>query len=306
MGLLDKVDNLDETQPAKAKPKAAKAVAKAKPKAAKAVAKATPKAKTAKPARPKKAEKARDKPEKIRPTGLPEGYELAGKMPRYIGWLINFGWNFGVAIGLLSIISTGADSDLTLGWIASLLMITINWLVLPIWTGRNIGEFVSRTKYINSSGNKPVFIHAILNNSIGFLSLIGLILLMANFQNISSGGMPWFITGVVFILFWIVNFFFKRNSDFSQGTIDLLFSSYLVKHVSTGEETGWLARFESLGDFGDKWQQSSQKRQEKAAEKAKAKQQAKAESEDIPKAKAKAVAKAKPKESESSDEESED
>ena len=40
MGLLDKVDNLDEKQPAKAKPKAAKAVAKAKPKAAKAKPKA--------------------------------------------------------------------------------------------------------------------------------------------------------------------------------------------------------------------------------------------------------------------------
>lgn len=305
MGLLDKVDNLDEAQPAKAKPKAAKAaVAKAKPKAAKAVAKAAPKA--AKPARAAKTAKARDKPEKIRPTGLPEGYELAGKMPRYIGWLINFAWNFGVAIGLLSIISTGADSDLTLGWIASLLMITLNWLVLPIWTGRNIGEFVSRTKYINSSGNKPIFIHAILNNSIGFLSLIGLILLMANFQNISGDGLPWFITGVVFILFWIVNFFFKRNSDFSQGTIDLLFSAYLVKHVATGEETGWLARFESLGDFGDKWQESSQKRQEKAAAKAKSRASAKADSEDKPKAKAKAVAKAKPKESESTKEESED
>ena len=156
MGLLDKVDNLDEKQPAKAKPKAAKA-AKAKSKAAKAVAKAKPKAAKAnapsRPTKAAKAAKAKDKPEKIRPTGLPEGYELAGKMPRYIGWLINFGWNFGVAIGLLSIISTGADSDLTLGWIASLLMITVNWLVLPIWTGRNIGEFVSRTKYINSSGN---------------------------------------------------------------------------------------------------------------------------------------------------------
>lgn len=289
MGLLDKVDNLDETQPAKAKPKAAKAVAKAKPKAAKAVAKAAPKSKSpARPAKAAKAAKAKDKPEKIRPSGLPEGYELAGKMPRYIGWLINFGWNFGVAIGLLSIISTGADSDLTLGWIGSLLMITLNWLVLPIWTGRNIGEFVSRTKYINSSGNKPIFIHAVLNNSIGFLSLIGLILLMANFQNISSGGMPWFITGVVFIVFWIINFFFKRNSDFSQGTIDLLFSAYLVKHVATGEETGWLARFESLGDFGDKWQQSSAKRQEKAADKASKKA-----------VKAKAVEKAKPKKDES-------
>lgn len=306
MGLLDKVDNLDEAQPAKAKPKAAKAVTKAKPKAAKAVAKATPKEKTAKPAKPAKAAKPRARSEKIRPTGLPEGYELAGKMPRYIGWLINFGWNFGVAIGLLSIISTGADSDLTLGWIGSLLMITLNWLVLPIWTGRNIGEFVSRTKYINSSGNKPIFIHAILNNSIGFLSLIGLILLMANFQNISSGGMPWFITGVVFILFWIVNFFFKRNSDFSQGTIDLLFSAYLVKHVATGEETGWLARFESLGDFGDKWQASSQKRQNKAEAKAKAKESAETDGKDKPKAKAKAVAKAKPKDSESAEKESED
>ena len=303
MGLLDKVDNLDETQPAKAKPKAAKAVAKAKPKAAKAVAKAAPKSKSpARPAKAAKAAKAKDKPEKIRPSGLPEGYELAGKMPRYIGWLINFGWNFGVAIGLLSIISTGADSDLTLGWIGSLLMITLNWLVLPIWTGRNIGEFVSRTKYINSSGNKPIFIHAVLNNSIGFLSLIGLILLMANFQNISSGGMPYFVTGVVFILFWIINFFFKTNSDFSQGTIDLLFSAYLVKHVATGEETGWLARFESLGDFGDKWQQSSAKRQEKAADKASKKA-----------VKAKAVEKAKPKKdesnadsSESADEKSED
>jgi hypothetical protein len=116
-----------------------------------------------------------------------------------------------------------------------------------------------------------------LNNSIGFLSLIGLLMMMANFQNISSGGMPWFIMGIVFILFWIINFFFKRNSDFSQGTIDLLFSAYLVKHVATGDETGWLARFESLGDFGDKWQERTAQRQEKAKIKAEKKAAAKDE-----------------------------
>ena len=265
MGLLDKVDNMDDEKPAKAKPKAAKAVAKAVPKAV--AKKATPKA--AKPA-PKKAKKKADKdaPEKIRPTGLPEGYELAGNLPRYIGWIINFGWNFGVAIGLLSILSTGADSDLTIGWAVSGLMIIINWLVLPIWTGRNIGEFVSRTKYINSSGNKPIFLHAVLNNSIGFLSLIGLLLMMANFQNISTSGMVPFIVGVVFIVFWIFNFFLKKNSDFSQGVFDLAFNSYLVKHVSTGDETGWLARFESLGDFGDKWAERTANREVKQKEKA--------------------------------------
>ena len=276
MGLLDKVDNMDDAKPAKAKPKAAKAVAKAKPRAAKAVAKkATPKA--AKPASAKAKAKgvAKDKPEKIRPSGLPEGFELAGNMPRYIGWIINFAWNFGVAIGLLSILSTGADSDLTIGWAVALLMILVNWLVLPIWTGRNIGEFVSRTKYINSSGNKPIFLHAVLNNSIGFLSLIGLILMMANFQNISTSGMIPFITGVVFIVFWIFNFFLKKNSDFSQGAFDLAFSSYLVKHVATGDETGWMARFESLGDFGDKWAERSANREVKQKEKA-AKKAAKA------------------------------
>jgi len=265
MGLLDKVDNMDDEKPAKAKPKAAKAVAKAVPKAV--AKKATPKA--AKPA-PKTAKKKADgdAPEKIRPTGLPEGYELAGNLPRYIGWIINFGWNFGVAIGLLSILSTGADSDLTIGWAVSGLMIIINWLVLPIWTGRNIGEFVSRTKYINSSGNKPIFLHAVLNNSIGFLSLIGLLLMMANFQNISTSGMIPFIVGVVFIVFWIFNFFLKKNSDFSQGVFDLAFNSYLVKHVATGDETGWLARFESLGDFGDKWAERTANREVKQKEKA--------------------------------------
>ena len=290
MGLLDKVDNMDDAKPAKAKPKAAKAVAKATPKAAKAVAKkATPKA--AKPASKtiKLKDEGGDKPEKIRPTGLPEGFELAGNMPRYIGWIINFAWNFGVAIGLLSILSTGADSDLTIGWAVAGLMIIINWLVLPIWTGRNIGEFVSRTKYINSSGSKPIFLHAVLNNSIGFLSLIGLILMMANFQNIGTTGMVPFITGVVFIVFWIFNFFLKKNSDFSQGVFDLAFSSYLVKHVATGDETGWMARFESLGDFGDKWAERSANRENK--QKAKAAKKA-----------AKAVAKKESEESNDSEE----
>ncbi len=296
MGLLDKVDNMDDAKPAKAKPKAAKAVAKATPKAAKAVAKkATPKA--AKPASKSKKlnDEGSDKPEKIRPTGLPEGFELAGNMPRYIGWIINFAWNFGVAIGLLSILSTGADSDLTIGWAVAGLMIILNWLVLPIWTGRNIGEFVSRTKYINSSGSKPIFLHAILNNSIGFLSLIGLIMMMANFQDISTTGMVPFIVGVVFIVFWIFNFFLKKNSDFSQGVFDLAFSSYLVKHVATGDESGWLARFESLGDFGDKWAERSANRENKQKAKA-AKKVAKA----APKKAAKAV------EKKDSDEESDD
>ncbi len=75
-------------------------------------------------------------------------------------------------------------------------------------------------------------------------------------------------TGAAFMLLWIINFFFKKNSDFSQGLFDMAFSAYLVKHIATGQETGWAARFEGLGDFGDKWQQKQEERRQKAEAKA--------------------------------------
>ena len=262
MGLLDKVDNLEETKPAKAVAK------KATPKRAMAK-KATPVRAAAKKAEPKRASARAEKVEKInRPSGLPEGYELAGSMPRYIGWLINFAWNFGIIIGLLSILSTGADSDLTLPWAGAGIMIICNWLVLPIWTGRNIGEFVSRSKYITASGKKPFPLHAILNNSLGFMCLGGMIAMFTSFQDLSRDGLAPFIVGVVMVIIWVLNFFFKKNSDYSQGLFDLAFSAYLVKHIATGSETGWIARFEGLGDFGDKWQKKQAERQDKAALKA--------------------------------------
>ena len=91
--------------------------------------------------------------------------------------------------------------------------------------------------------------------------------MFSQFQFLSSGGMALFITGVVFVLLWIINFFFKKNSDYTQGLFDLAFSAYLVKHTATGDETGWLARFESLGDFGDKWAERSANREVKQKEK---------------------------------------
>jgi hypothetical protein len=267
MGLLDKVDNLEETKPAKATAK--KAVAK------KAVAKkATPKAAVAKKATPKAVDKKpkKEKTERIRPTGLPEGFELSGTMPRYIGWLINFAWNFGALIGTLSIFAFG-DPDLTIPFIGAALMIIINWLVIPIWLGRNIGEFVARTKYINSSGNKPNPVHAVMNNSLGFMFLIGFILVAVNLSDISSSsGKTWVGIGFLLVIVWVVNYFLKKNSDYSQGMFDLLFSAYSVNHVSTGSETGWLAKFEGLGDLGDKFEKRQESRREKASKKADAKE----------------------------------
>ena len=268
MGLLDKVDNKGDSKPAAKKATPKKAVAK----------KATPKKAVAKKTSPRENVAADPKPvakqkvAKIRPSGIPEGYELAGKMPRYVGWLVNFAWNYGVLLGTLSVFMFG-DPDLTLPFLAAGLMIIANWLVIPIWQGRNIGEFVSRTKYINSAGNKPIFVHAVFNNSLGFLVLLGIIFLFVGWKDISTtSGATYVGIGAFFILLWIINAFFKKNSDYSQGIFDMAFSAYLIRHVASGDATGWLARFEGLGDFGDKWQQKQAERAVKAAEKAASKE----------------------------------
>ena len=56
----------------------------------------------------------------------------------------------------------------------------------------------------------------------------------------------------------------------NQGIYDLIFGSYYVKHVPTKDETtgtGWMAKFESMGDYGEKFQAN---REKKAAQKAEA------------------------------------
>jgi len=261
MGLLDKSKDLDSTDEPKG---SALKPPKVEAKPAK-VAKAAKPAKAAKVAKPAKAKGPR-------PKGLPEDFELAGKFPRYICWLVNFIVNYGLIIGALPLIlydsGGGGTGIATYMLIGAMIAIILNAFVLPIWAGRNVGQFVSRTKFINASGNTPLFIHSLMNSSLGLLSLMG-IGLVAFTKDIAENktAMTWFIIGVVFIVLWFVNWSIKRNHQMNQGLFDLLFSSYLVTHIPTGSETGWLARLEGLGDFGDKYEKRLEAREEKAADK---------------------------------------
>ena len=63
---------------------------------------------------------------------------------------------------------------------------------------------------------------------------------------------------------------FRRASDLNQGMFDRAFAAYLVKHapVASDTSTGWSARLDSMGDWGDRLAQRQAERQEKAAAKA--------------------------------------
>ena len=274
MGLLDKAGNVGTTP--NEKPKAvAKAVAKAAPKA---VAKPKAAVKTTVSAKPVKAKKVKTP----RITGLPEGYELASKMNRSICWWVNIVVNFSVLItglGMVLFADTGVTTTGLFGLAA--VMIILNVIIIPAKTGRTIGHFVSRTKFMTANGEKASVFHSILANTVGLFTLIGFILVMFNMSDFDAKNyfsIAGLVIGIIFIVLWFVNRNFKKNSDMDQGLYDLMFNAYLVKHIPAEGEvsTGIWGRLENAGEWGDKIASRREDNIKKAAEKA-AEKAAKAE-----------------------------
>ena len=279
MGLLDKANSTTTNAPAPAATTAVPLAETAVPVAAAvptAQAVAQPVAQPAKAAKAAKAKKAK-KP-KARPKGLPSEFEIAPATARFIGSLSNFIINYGLLIGAAFVVifvnSTVANSASILGAMA---LYVLNVFIIPVRFGRNVGQFVSRTKYISASGNPPIKIHAVLNSMVGFMFLVGGCLVMFNMSELGQGGetngIIWFAVGVLMMSLLIIDRQFKRASDLNQGMFDRAFAAYLVKHAPVASEggVGWGARLDSMGDWGDRLAQRQVERQEKAAAKAAAK-----------------------------------
>lgn len=260
MGLLDKAGGTSTKTEAKPKPKA-KPVAKAKPKPEPIVEEATSQVveKPAKAEKKKKAKKER-KPRIPRPTGLPEGYEIANKLDRTMSWFVNFGWNFGVLLAAIFMMAGDTSVVTTILLIVSLIMIILNVVVLPFKTGRNLGQFVARIKFVNTTGERATPFQGMLSNSVGIFALFGLMFVFVStskFGDKDAGAGPiiWTVIGAIFLILYIVNWQFAKASQYNQGLYDVLFGAFLVKHVPTKEEkaSGFWAKFESMGDYGDKF-----------------------------------------------------
>ena len=301
MGLLDKASDAGSKS---AKKPVAKAVAKAKP-VAKAVAKAIPVAKAVAKAKPKavvipKAVTGKPaKAVKVRatPQGLPENYETASPNARRIAWFTNFVVNLGPVFGFLFSVAV-LDAFTTIFALVALAALTLNLIVIPIMSGRTLGNFVSRTKNITYSGSKPNFLHALFVNSTGILALTGLVFLMifagSVFSEKGSTQMwasIWSIFGIIFIILFFINSSMKRSNEMNQGLYDSIFGAFLVKHIPAEGEvsTGFIGKLESMASYGDRF---TQRQEAKVAKKAILNESSSDESDDKPVAKA--VAKAKP------------
>jgi hypothetical protein len=266
MGLLDKA--------AASGGEEAKPVVKAKP-VAKAVPVAKAKAVKAKPARAEKAVKAKKaRAPRARPVGLAEDYELATNMNRRISWLVNFIINFGVLFAGLFIASSDTGIITTILFATSGAIIILNAVFIPMKFSRNLGQFVSRTKFIRGDGSNPLFLHGIMENTKGLFALIGLISVATQFQKLTeeeaTTAIVMFSLGTLFIIIWFVDRFLRNGSEMGQGLYDLFFGAYLVKYIPSEEEkaTGIWARLENMGNFGDQLLKRQEERKAKKEEKA--------------------------------------
>ncbi|MEC7272248.1 MAG: hypothetical protein VXV85_01225 [Candidatus Thermoplasmatota archaeon] len=278
MGLLDKVESNETKAPKKASAKAVKAAK---------VAEAVPVAE--KPAKPKKEKKPKVK--KPRPASLSSEFEIAPKLSRVISWWVNFIANFSVLIaGLVMSALTGGSSgglETTILFIVAIIVLFFNAIFLPIYTGRNLGQYTSSTRYIRGDGSKPMFLHSLFVNNIGLLSLVGFIMVFVQVGQISGGGTtPIVMTsiGSVLMILWIVNWQFSRNSELDQGLFDLMFAAYLVRYVPEEKATsGFRARLESMSQFGERYakrvEERAKIREEKSSEKDSAEESSKSSEE---------------------------
>lgn len=262
MGLLDKAGGASDDD----KKPVAKAVAKAKV--------ATAVAKPAKAVKAAKAKKAKTpKVKKPRPASLSDEYELCTDMNRRISWLVNFLVNFGILFVTLFMMMSDTNVVTTILIAVWFAVVFINVVLIPMKFSRNIGQFVSRTKFVRGDGTNPNKLHGLLVNSIGITALIGLIMVFTQFQMLSesdnTSAIIFFSLGTVFIIVWFVDRYLKNGSEMRQGLFDLLFAAFLVKYVPSEDEkaTGIWARLENMGNFGDQLVKKTEERKAKKASK---------------------------------------
>ena len=216
---------------------------------------------------------------------LSDEYELASKMNRRISSLVNFFINFGVLFAALFIATSDTGIVTTILFAASGGIIIINAIFIPMKFSRNLGQFVSRTKFVRGDGSNPLFLHGILVNTSGLLALIGLIMVGTQFQNLSesdnTGAIISFALGTIFMILWFVDRYLRSGSAMGQGLYDLAFRAYLVKYVPTEEEkaSGIWARLENMGNFGDQLVKRQEERKAKKDSKKADEEEAAAEAE---------------------------
>lgn len=268
MGLLEKAGNIqaNEKEPVKVE-KAEKEIKAFDATVAKAVvapqntkkAKKAKKAKAAKKAtaakNPKAAKAPRVRKERVLKE-FPEGFDEVNKARAWFRSIVDLALNFSLfAFYLATNIVAGGASDLTYILIVSLLLPIANLIIMPLKTGRTVGQWITTTRYVNSRGKNPPFLFHLLKSSpvVSYLAGFGAFMLIISASTEWTNGMIGVVSTLV-ILFLLIpgDWLFKKLHQQSFGIWEFLFGGVWNARAQKGEGgTGnkLFQRLESLSDY---------------------------------------------------------
>ncbi|MAV60033.1 MAG: hypothetical protein CND89_02700 [Marine Group II euryarchaeote MED-G38] len=209
------------------------------------------KAKTPKKVRPARVKKERI--EKIFPTGFEKASKLQKRTRRLVDFIVSYGWS----IPIIGLSGWGSNFNPTPFFLVGIILIVGNLVILPTQTSRSMGNWVSRTKYINSRGENPLWPYLFLKGITTVFVLGGI---MALLSIPSNGGLGDTTTSQIFTVIGLLMIIpplldyvmFKISKDKEMGLWDRIFGTiWMVKTGKSAEAKGWLKRLESLGDFAE-------------------------------------------------------
>jgi len=252
MGLLDRIDEEDavEETPVAEPVKKAK---QSKPRRARRskAAKVEPTVSSDEEPRSRRRSREPRKPREKVDRSLSSDYERAGtaaySFRRLIDFIANVGWSFPI----IFIMGSGSNFSPTYFLLGGLLITILNTVILPIQFGRTLGNFTTRTSFVRHTGNNPNFMFHLLKALFLPFLMAGLFSIQLGLTYEKGDSPVLLIICVICLLIVIAEVAVSRirKAD-RQGLWETAFMGvHLVKHVSSGESTGWLKRLESSGDF---------------------------------------------------------
>lgn len=208
--------------------------------------------------REKKPKKTRPiKEKKIRtPKTLPDGFESATNLQKRTRRFVDFAVSYGWSIPILGLQGFGGGADTTYFIILGILLTIGNLVILPAYTNRSIGNWVSRTRYVNTRGENPLWLFLTIKGLTTSFVLISSFAILVIMSELSMGdstlGTIFRVIGLILIIPPLVDYIMYKRRANGLGLWDTFFGGvWMVKTGKTAEAKGWLKRLESLGDFAE-------------------------------------------------------
>ena len=205
--------------------------------------------------KPKKTRPIKEK--KIRtPKTLPDGFESATNLQKRTRRFVDFAVSYGWSIPILGLQGFGGGADTTYFIILGILLTIGNLVVLPAYTNRSIGNWVSRTRYVNTRGENPLWPFLTIKGLTTSFVLISSFAILVIMSELSMGdstlGTIFRVIGLILIIPPLVDYIMYKRRANGLGLWDTFFGGvWMVKTGKTAEAKGWLKRLESLGDFAE-------------------------------------------------------